>query len=286
MELPEETVGELHSLGECPVCLERKQDNQVLVPCGHSFCSDCLQIIFKVPEEGLCPLCKSKPEKFTRDFSKNSLVDILEHHPKKRKLPILQAKAADLRQMRVILAAKEREQRPCLKSLLALADEYFDSHPEHSQQREIFKTTLKSADLFSVYEKQLDHQLQSCKVLQGLQQGSSLLAALFEQLFNETSQSSFDFYDFDPNQGCLLLKTWTPLRPMDLIKEDTSSLVACLAIGTNEEKASAISALLLYFETCNIRYYAPLFRFSNLNQLILDLLETRAIPNLVTCNHS
>jgi hypothetical protein len=82
MELPKRKFGQLSSLGECPICLEKKLDNRVLVPCGHSVCFDCLGKLISIQTPHRCPECKQEfeihdqPSKFVKDYRKNSLVEI------------------------------------------------------------------------------------------------------------------------------------------------------------------------------------------------------------------
>jgi hypothetical protein len=52
----------------CPICLEELLEATIpclLVPCGHTFCSECCDKLFKENEEVSCPLCRQISEGFT-----------------------------------------------------------------------------------------------------------------------------------------------------------------------------------------------------------------------------
>ena len=63
----------------CAICFERfnTRNNKpiILMMCGHTFCSSCIQEVKKTPLQGKCPTCK---ETIVRERPNYSLLDILE----------------------------------------------------------------------------------------------------------------------------------------------------------------------------------------------------------------
>ncbi|XP_071814690.1 tripartite motif-containing protein 2-like [Apostichopus japonicus] len=53
-----DTNGDL-SFSSCPVCFEEYKDPKIL-PCGHTFCLQCLQSIVKLSDDPSCPKCKKE----------------------------------------------------------------------------------------------------------------------------------------------------------------------------------------------------------------------------------
>ncbi len=52
---------------DCSICIERKVDESVLVPCMHTFCYECIhQWVCINPR---CPLCKRKAHKIIHDIT-------------------------------------------------------------------------------------------------------------------------------------------------------------------------------------------------------------------------
>ena len=71
---------QLKSHLECAICLDIFKDPRRL-PCGHSFCADCLDKLVERRESFDCPICKEKHTKprngFVADFKSNQLLDVL-----------------------------------------------------------------------------------------------------------------------------------------------------------------------------------------------------------------
>jgi tripartite motif-containing protein 56 len=75
---------EIQKLAECPICLEPKTDNRVLVPCGHTICTECLEKLL-VEKITKCSLCKEefqvpsdgKATSFVKDYGKNTLANLM-----------------------------------------------------------------------------------------------------------------------------------------------------------------------------------------------------------------
>ncbi|CAK92316.1 unnamed protein product (macronuclear) [Paramecium tetraurelia] len=44
--------------GTCQICFEKKIDK--LLPCGHSYCQDCIEGWFTVKEQDSCPMCRAQ----------------------------------------------------------------------------------------------------------------------------------------------------------------------------------------------------------------------------------
>jgi late competence protein required for DNA uptake (superfamily II DNA/RNA helicase) len=55
----QETVSPKLAVSECPICMEGRPRDWVLVPCGHMFCEDCVMNVFVADQEGKrkCPIC-------------------------------------------------------------------------------------------------------------------------------------------------------------------------------------------------------------------------------------
>jgi len=66
---------------ECPICKEVYTDPRVL-PCGHTFCRQCIGAFREQQQQLACPLCRKGfrlPANGVGDLPKNfALVDILE----------------------------------------------------------------------------------------------------------------------------------------------------------------------------------------------------------------
>ena len=65
---------------ECVICLQTFKDPKQL-PCGHTFCAHCLDLLIGDQQFVDCPSCKAKHlkpgEGFRVDFKANQLLDVL-----------------------------------------------------------------------------------------------------------------------------------------------------------------------------------------------------------------
>ncbi|CAD5215833.1 unnamed protein product [Bursaphelenchus xylophilus] len=67
------------SLLSCPVCYNVFSDAPLVLPCGHTFCSDCFkQINRKRGVDGSCPICR-KPFIKGKIYPKNYMVESILH---------------------------------------------------------------------------------------------------------------------------------------------------------------------------------------------------------------
>lgn len=72
---------DLIALAECVICRELKTSHR-LIPCGHSFCWDDLEVLAKGKSFIICPLCQKSfvvpvegIDSFVVDWNKNAFVD-------------------------------------------------------------------------------------------------------------------------------------------------------------------------------------------------------------------
>ncbi len=98
-KLSKSDLDELLKTSECPVCLEQRKDNRILIPCGHSICIECLHVyLTKEKNNPLCPECKQKfqlfpkASEFPKDFRKNQLVGFLKEKFKSQQTVEIPAK--------------------------------------------------------------------------------------------------------------------------------------------------------------------------------------------------
>ena len=65
----------LDYLLECPVCLERLDERSKVLPCQHTFCTNCLTIIFETKRHLQCPECRTDfPNLVISNLPKNFLL--------------------------------------------------------------------------------------------------------------------------------------------------------------------------------------------------------------------
>jgi len=70
-------LGGLGDLLECSVCLEQLSEYNKVLPCQHTFCTQCLKDVMKKKGELLCPECRSKVEVDILALPPNILVNRL-----------------------------------------------------------------------------------------------------------------------------------------------------------------------------------------------------------------
>jgi len=68
---------ELADLLECSICLEQLGESNKVLPCQHTFCTQCLQDVFNTKEELLCPECRTKVTVDIASLPPNILVNRL-----------------------------------------------------------------------------------------------------------------------------------------------------------------------------------------------------------------
>lgn len=286
-------VGELEVLGDCPVCLEQKLDNRVLVPCGHSICLDCLERILPPNSQNKCPECKQiftvfpKAADFMKDYRKNSLVSFLQkepqqkHHKPEKTEDYERTKTsfqADLDETILVLQAKKRETKSAAQVQLKQVDTYFDQVIQQATQaRERIKQSLiASAHEFTINEKKLGEAIENCKSLQRMIEstpltlwskfGPTIEESVKQSKKVETTPIEHEVFLCSPNIlqfGHYEMKEFIPLGKEELLKKDLESLAKDLSTGTLQQKCEAITALKSYTIQCSHPIIIDTFRQRN-----------------------
>ncbi len=315
---PKRKAGALGSLGECPICLEQKTDNRLLIPCGHGLCFDCLEKLISQKNRH-CPHCKkefkphSKASNFVKDYQKNSLVEFLLQEKSQAELTEDQAwdqqekLVNELAERILVLEAKLREceQLVSCKNSLKELDNHFDKIIEQvNQAREKGKEIIRSqSEGFTTYEVSLREGIQSCKSLRKVIQDAT--PSLFVTLKSSLQASIEEVYQienrvpkmlhtvFVPNPlpsafGDYAANAWTPTESTEeLWLMDLRYLTEILTNdGTIQQKLDAVAALKSYCCGAKDMFNQLVIKKGGIVSILLKLLEQKIfhvrIPFIMT----
>jgi len=77
---------DLADLLECSICLEQLSHQNKVLPCQHTFCTQCLKDVFKKNQELLCPECREKVvtsiDSLPPNILANRILESMGHHKK------------------------------------------------------------------------------------------------------------------------------------------------------------------------------------------------------------